>query len=385
MKELDEKKKGLINIYWFILIIFTVVGLVNLFAIAEDSLEAAAIVDFIFVIFIPLVFVLGYVDYRRFAPLTRIKEIGYCATAVVAMWISLIHFNVQNYNFLSDITGESYYIVGISVLTSLYISVGLICLLLTLMNFHNRKRQSHFYYLTASFSLLSCIFLTAFNYGTYISLFWAPLKLIGINTPIIVETGMTILELRVLIEYCMFIFHANREKKNKTLRKGEESEFRPSIVKMCSVAVFFMIINVVLLPILTAAADVYPHNYTGIMWAHEIIEFISITILFSLGASIAFKSRKSEKFGQIYLRMGIAALIFTLVYLITDFVPIADWLNLDNEVQAYAATNIFRAVVQMSGLLSYTLYVACNKKLNATIRALDKEHDERVSAENYSI
>lgn len=383
--ELDEKKKGLLNIYWFLLIVLAAVSLANLLAIAEDNLKAAAIVNFIFLIIIPIIFVLGYVDYRRFAPLSKWKELAYCSTAVVAVWITLIHFNVQNYTFLSEITGENYYIPVLSAFCALYLAIALICVILSCLNPHNRRRLAKLYYIVAVASLVSSIFLTAFNYGTFVSLFWAPLRLIGISLPITVDTGMTVLALRVIIEYCLFLALARKEKKDSTLRKGEESEFRPELVITCIIAVVFMLIILLVLPLLQTSATVNYQYYSSYILAYEIIEGIASGVILIIGVFIAIRSKKSEKFGQIYLRMGIAAIVFALVYLIMDFFPITKIIKSDSVVRAQAISDIFHAVIKMLGLLGYTAYVAFNKKLNTALHALDKEHEEKTSAENYVI
>ena len=92
----NEKKKELLNIYWFLLMVMAAVSLVNLLAISTDSMKAAAIVNVVLLFAIPLTFVLGYIDFRNFAPMSVKKEIAYDATAVIALFISLIHFNVRN-------------------------------------------------------------------------------------------------------------------------------------------------------------------------------------------------------------------------------------------------------------------------------------------------
>ena len=90
----DEKRKALLNIYWFLLAVFAVLSAVNLFAISKDSVKAAAIVNLVLMIVIPVVFVLGYIDFRNFSPLSNKKEILYVATEIVVFWITLVHFNV---------------------------------------------------------------------------------------------------------------------------------------------------------------------------------------------------------------------------------------------------------------------------------------------------
>ena len=41
----NEKKKELLNIYWFLLMVMAAISLVNLLAISTDSMKAAAIVN----------------------------------------------------------------------------------------------------------------------------------------------------------------------------------------------------------------------------------------------------------------------------------------------------------------------------------------------------
>lgn len=384
-KELTEKQKELINGYWIALVILGVISLVNLFAISAENMKAAAIVNFVFLIIIPVVFILGYIDYRNYKPLGKVKGILYCATAAVSIWITLIHFNVQNYTFLSSLTDESTYNIWVSVLTALYLAIGVVCLSLTLMNSHNRRKQVKYYYLIAAASLISSLFLSIFNYGTYISLFWAPLLLMGINEPIIVDTGMTILELRVIVEYGIFIWHACSERRNRTLKAGEESEYKKPIYIASVVAFSFMLVNVIILPILSACATLYSSYHRQWMLAYAVVELISVVVLLFSGTFIAFANRKSHKFSPIYTRMGIAAIVFALVFLIMDFIPITEVIEPKNAIHAQIINDLFHASVKMAGLLCYTLYVCFNKKLKSAVHALDIEHEEKMSSENYSI
>lgn len=384
-KELTEKQKELINGYWIALVILGVISLVNLLAVSSENMKAAAIVNFVFLIIIPIVFILGYVDYRNYKPLGKVKGIMYCATAAVSIWITLIHFNVQNYTFLSSLTDESTYNIWISILTALYLAIGVVCLSLTFMNSHNRRKQAKYYYLIAAASLISSLFLTIFNYGTYISLFWAPLLLMGISEPIVIDTGMTILELRVIVEYGIFIWHACSERRNRTLRPGEESEYKKPIYIVSVVAFAFMLANVIVLPILSACGTIYYTYYRQWMLAYTVVELLSVAVLLFAGTFIAFANRKSQKFSPIYTRMGVAAIVFALVFLIMDFVPITDIIKPKNAIHAQVIYDVFHASVKMAGLLGYTLYVCFNKKLNAAVHALDIEHEEKMSSENYSI
>lgn len=383
-EKIGERKKELLNAYWYALIISGIIGIVNLFAISKDNLKAAAVVNLVFLILIPIIFIAGYIDYRNFAPLNKKKEIVYCATAVISLWIMLTHFNVQNYTFMSQYI-ENTYNIWVSALTALYLAIGFICVSLSVMNSHNRKKQSSYYYAVAFASVISSIFLTAFNYATTVTLFWAPLRLMKIYVPLVVDTGMTILVLRVLLEYFIFIIHARQEKKGNLLLKGEESEYRPELVKMSKAALAFMLVNLLLLPLIGKIGELDYNHAKAWFYVYEVVEFLSVTVLLSLGTAIAFRMRKSEKYGQIYLRMGIASIVFALVYLIMDFFPIVSIVKPAGEIQAKAVSDIFHASVKMAGLLFYTLYVALNKKLNETIHKLDLEHEERCSSENYSI
>ena len=70
----NEKKKELLNIYWFLLMVMAAISLVNLLAISTDSMKAAAIVNVVLLFAIPLTFVLGYIDFRNFAPMSVKKS-----------------------------------------------------------------------------------------------------------------------------------------------------------------------------------------------------------------------------------------------------------------------------------------------------------------------
>lgn len=381
----DEKRKALLNIYWFLLAVFAVLSAVNLFAISKDSVKAAAIVNLVLMIVIPVVFVLGYIDFRNFSPLSNKKEILYVATEIVAFWITLVHFNVQNYTFLSDYTTVSTYIPWVSAIAALYLANAFTCLLLTFLNFHSHTRHVRYFYTSAVSSIVACIFLTAFNYDTKVTLFWAPLRLIGIKTPFIEDIGMTILALRVVIEYGIFLAHSRHEKKKNLLPAGEETEFKPGIVKPAIIAVTFMLIHLVVLPFIEAFGSLYPEKQHSVFIAYETVDGITVAALLILGIIIAAGKKKSAKYGEVYLRMGLASILFAVVYGIMDFIPFGSLLYPDNEIQAINASNIFHSSVKIVGLAAYTLYVACNKKLNATLKLIDADHEERMSSENYSI
>lgn len=49
----NEKKKELLNIYWFLLMVMAAVSLVNLLAISTDSMKAAAIVNVVLLLRFP--------------------------------------------------------------------------------------------------------------------------------------------------------------------------------------------------------------------------------------------------------------------------------------------------------------------------------------------
>lgn len=127
---------------------------------------------------------------------------------------------------MQDYTDENTYIIWVSVFAALYLAIAFICLILTFLNFHSRKKQTKYYYATAIASIVSCVFLTAFNYNTTVTIFWAPLKLMGIQDGFVVDLGITVLALRVIVEYGIFIFHAVREKQKGGLPEGEETEYK---------------------------------------------------------------------------------------------------------------------------------------------------------------
>ena len=103
------------------------------------------------------------------------------------------------------------------------------------------------------------------------------------------------------------------------------------MVGMFIAAIVFMLINILVLPLINTMALANYQYYSGYMLAYEIVEFLSVAVLLSLGTATAFISKKSEKFGVIYIRMGVAAIVFALVYLIMDFFPINDIIKSDNE------------------------------------------------------
>lgn len=385
MEEQNAKRKELLNIYLFLLIVIAAISLVNLFAISKDNLKAAAILNLIFLILVPVVFVAGYVDFRNYAPMSAKKEFVYVASAVAALFITLIHFNVQNYTFLQEYTDENTYIIWVSVLAALYLAIAFVCLLLTFLNFHCRKKQVRYYYATAIASVVSCVFLTAFNYNTTVTLFWAPLKLIGINDGFVADLGITILALRVIVEYGIFIFHAVREKQKGGLPAGEESEYKKGVFVASAIAVVFMLVNVVVLPFIKSLQDVFPENAKTLYLAYESIEGISVAILLIAGVFICTYKRKSRKFGEIYLRQGIASIVFALVYLIMDFIPVGTLVGETNAVKAQIVSDVFHSSIKICGLVAYTLYVALRRPLNDALKKLDEEYEEKHSTENYNI
>lgn len=92
-----------------------------------------------------------------------------------------------------------------------------------------QKKQTKYYYATAIASIVSCVFLTAFNYNTTVTIFWAPLKLMGIQDGFVVDLGITVLALRVIVEYGIFIFHAVREKQ----KAGSPRVKKPNTKNAC--------------------------------------------------------------------------------------------------------------------------------------------------------
>lgn len=380
----NEKKKELLNIYWFLLMVMAAISLVNLLAISTDSMKAAAIVNVVLLFAIPLTFVLGYIDFRNFAPMSVKKEFAYDATAVIALFISLIHFNVRNYTFMQDYTDENTYIIWVSVFAALYLAIAFICLLLTFLNFHSRKKQTKYYYATAIASIVSCVFLTAFNYNTTVTIFWAPLKLMGIQDGFVVDLGITVLALRVIVEYGIFIFHAVREKQKGGLPEGEETEYKKCVFIPSVITVVFMLVNVIVLPIISGMQNFYPDKKQGLFIAYEIVESLSVAALLASGIAICCFKKKSEKYGEIYLRQGLASIIFALVYAIMDFIPVGTLIG-GNIIKAQIASDVFHSSIKIGGLAIYTLYVALRKPLNETLKKLDEEYAEKHSAENYSI
>lgn len=381
----SEKRKELLNIYLFILIVITAISLVNLFAISEDSLKTAAIINFILLILIPIVFVLGYIDFRNFAPMSFKKEFVYDGAGIIAMFVTLIHFNVQNYTFMKDYTDKNTYIIWVSVFAALYFAVAFMCLILTFLNFHSRKKQVSYYYATAIASIISCVFLTAFNYNTTVTLFWAPMKLLGFTDGFVVDISITILALRVIVEYGIFIFHAVREKQKGGLPEGEETEYKKGVLIPSIIAIVFMLINVIVLPVLGDLQSIYPNQQRGLFIAYETIESISVAVLLVSGIIICTFKRKSEKYGEIYLRQGLASIAFALVYAIMDFFPITKIVGGDNVIKLQIASDVFHSSVKICGLFIYTMYVSLRRPLNETLKKLDEEYEEKHSTENYSI
>lgn len=384
-RQLNDKEKELLNIYWVALIVLSAVGLVNLLAISQENLKASAIVNFIFLIIVPIIFILGYIDYRNFKPLTKKKEILYCIIGTVSLWIQLIHFNVQNYTFLSEISHESLYNRGISIVAALYFAIGAVCLILTIINRHNRRRQAKYYFIVAGASLVSNLFLTIFNYGTFVSLFWAPALLLGFENPIIIDTGMTIFALRVFVEGCLFLAHARVEKKKHFVKEGENTEYKKPLCSATAVAISFVLVIEIILPIIGQCAFIFEDYYGPLKICYKIIEIISVVVLLIAGFYVAFSFKSDEKFAPVYMRMGVAIISFAILFLILDFIPITKIIIPKNEVKAQVIVDIYHATVKMLWLLGYTLYVGLNKKLNNTLTRLDKEYEEKMSTENYSI
>lgn len=85
---------------------------------------------------------LGIYRFQKLRADERQKEFAYDATAVIALFISLIHFNVRNYTFMQDYTDENTYIIWVSVFAALYLAIAFICLILTFLNFHSRKKTN---------------------------------------------------------------------------------------------------------------------------------------------------------------------------------------------------------------------------------------------------
>lgn len=155
--------------------------------------------------------------------------------------------------------------------------------------------------------------------------------------------------------------------------------FIPSVI-----AVVFMLVNVIVLPIISGMQNFYPDKKQGLFIAYEIVESLSVAALLASGIAICCFKKKSEKYGEIYLRQGLASIIFALVYAIMDFIPVGTLIG-GNIIKAQIASDVFHSSIKIGGLAIYTLYVALRKPLNETLKKLDEEYAEKHSTENYSI
>jgi hypothetical protein len=367
-KGFELKNKKYLYLYYAALAVVGVVALIILLTVTDYN--DATIVNTICLCLTPIVFFLGYVDFKNFKPLTAKQRAAYIALGMAVLTICLVHYNVRNYNYLTVYTGTDFYNPIISIFVAASIAISFFSAILIFFHREEKHFQVKLFYATAIGSLVSTALLTTFNYATTVLLFDGVLWHVY-REGFVVDVGMTILILRVFFEFLLFNVNAHKERKLGAVIR-EDSEYQPKIVKTTRIALAFLIINIVVLPILDWFATKNPSSEVPYL-LYEIVEAVDILVLLSLGSLLIAAKKKCEKYGQIYKRMGVALLVYACVYLIMDYFPITLIFVPETEIEAIIIADVFHGAIKFAGLLFYVLYHAFNKKLKEEIRSLEAE------------
>lgn len=378
------KQKRLFNLYWIAEVIIAAVSLVNLLVIKTEFPIPAAILNLVFFIIAPLIFALGYADYKNFDPLTPKREILYCGIGTVSVWLTLIDFNVRNYNaVLSDFLEDPFYNRWVSALAALFFAAGIVCAILSVLNRTERKRLVIYFYVVTALSLVSSLFLAIFNYGAQVSVLYWPLRLSFIFEPVILDLAVIVLTLRALTEQCAYVARCRPMLKGRIA--GKDSYYRKPLFVCACVAIAFITVNMIVPRVLAMEALI--HEGESLRWdfAGMLTEAVSTGIVLVCGAVFALLYRADDRYSGLYLKTGASAVFLALAYIIGDFVPINAIFPPANIIAANLAQDIFRTAVEMACLLGFALFAGLSKKVNGCIRRLEEEREEKYSPENYSI
>lgn len=379
------KQKKLFNLYWITEVIIAAVSLVNLLVIRTEHPRAAEILNLIFLIITPLIFALGYADYKNFDPLTPKKEFLYCAAGTISLWITLIRFNVRNYNVVyTDFLTDPFYNEWVSALAALFFAVGIICAILCVLNRTDRKRLDIYFYSATATSLLASLFLVIFNYSSQVSILNSPLRLSYIAEPVILDLAAVLLTLRALTEQCIYIARCRPGMKAGT-SAGKDSFFKMPLYVCACVAVVFITVNMFVPRILVTEGII--HDAVRMKWirAALITETVSSGIVLICGLVMAFLYVRDERYSGLYLRIGLSAVALALAFILGDVIPINAIFPPVDDVAAQLAAEIYGSVMRMVCLLAFALYAGLSRKVNGCIRRLEEEREEKYSPENYSI
>lgn len=377
-KTIQLKNKKFLYLYWVLLIALGAVALVMTFTV--DKVKTGQIVNSICMLAILAVFFGGYFDFKNYLPLNKTAEAFYIATGMIGLACTLYGYNVQNYNSLSSVdVFNDYYNALASAFVSLQLGIGIIGASLAVIKNRDKHFQARVFYAIAISAIISSIVMTIFNFSTEIILFKGFFGIFGFSG-IFFDIGLTTLIIRVLLEYSIFIAHSIHKRKHVLHLEGhirDEVEFEPKMVVLAKIGFWLMLSHVVLLRILRWFSTTYPDYSFALFIAYEVVEIISAVGVIVVGILMCIHCKRNMTYGQIYRRMGLAALIFGAVYLVMDFVPINDIVMPDaNEIQSIVILDIFHSIIKILGLVVYTAYVMFNKKLKTQIDFLEQERHE---------
>lgn len=375
LKDYELKNKKFLYLYFAALAVVGLVALIILLTV--NNYNTAVIVNTVCLGLTPVIFFLGYLDFKNYLPLSKRLRAAYIALGMVTLTICLTHFNVQNYNYLETVSDENYSRPITSIFAAASLAISFFSIILIFIHREEKHLQARLFYATAIASLLSSTMLVIFNFGTTVVLFDGVLWLFY-REGFVVDTGLIILMLRVVFEFLLFNVNALKEKKKGT-SGNEESEYHSAVVTKTRIALAFLVANVVLLPFINMLSSRFVAAADALYIVYEVVEAVNIVALVVLGTLLIVDCKKSSRYGQIYKRMGVAAIIYAAVYLIMDFFPIALIAKPETVLHSMVINEVFHACVKIAGLLSYTLYLMLNKKLNNQIRMLE---DERLFRDN---
>lgn len=345
----ELKNKGLLNLYWYGLIAFGILSLINTLTYTEATYKTAQIFNIISVCATILIFFGGYVDFRNFKPLSDSLEILYIITGVISLGISFMYFNVENYNALLNYDTDLNFSYSpiISTIMAYVAAVCFIGIVLIMFNSDNEKKQSKLFYTVAFITVISNVLLIIFNFGTNIALFMNVKSLFNFSRTLIIDTSMFILIATAI--YRVFNLIANA-KKNKT------SDTKNIIILSIAV-IFIFILILTVLPKLKDNAMLNTNVDHSAFIVYKIFGTIINACLLISGIFMMIKSKKNVLYGQMLKKTGVELIIIACIYLIADNFPITYIVLKHSQFNAIAATEIFLGIVKTIGLLSYTIYL----------------------------
>ncbi len=380
VKTIQLKNPKLLYLYWAVVLATGAVALIV--TLTVESVSVARIINLVCFIVFLLAFFGGYIDFKNYKPLKSVPKALYIAAGMISLSLILFHLNVENYNTLSSVDlFNDYYSPIASAFVSLQLAIGIIGACLAIINHRDKHFQTRVFYAIAISSIISAVMMTFFNFSTNIILFRGVFGVFGFGG-MLLDIGLTTLIVRVLLEYSIFITHSIHKKKHISSFEGrhirDEVEFEPIMVRLAKIGFWLMLAHVVVLRIIKWFSGMFSEYSNGFFIAYEVIEIVSAIGIVVVGILMCLRCKKNMTYGQIYRRMGLAAVIFGAVYLVMDFAPITLLFPDSTQAQGIVITDIFQSIVKTVGLIIYSGYVMFNKKLKEQIDIIEKERHETV-------